>query len=173
MVHFITPYRLDKDLGRAYNEAISMLPDGDHVCLMDIDVMFLLPEQPAMIIRAAQEYHNSLITCKTGRISASSAQKGYDTGGDVAYAVQLARALHRTENYPVRTKRPISGFLMCFPVSMWKQFKFKEGIGCLGVDTDWSTRLLRAGVNIFVLQNVYVYHLYRLENGIQNKNHLL
>lgn len=38
MIHHITPYRLDKDLGAAYNEAFRYVGPNDWICFgVDID----------------------------------------------------------------------------------------------------------------------------------------
>ncbi len=41
MIHLVHPFRADKNLGKAYNEAFRNCPDGDWLCLMDWDVMLL------------------------------------------------------------------------------------------------------------------------------------
>ena len=46
---------------------------------------------------------------------------------------------------------------------VWNEIRFKEGL--LGVDWDFSQKVLDKGYPIYIMQGLYVFHLYRLGNG--------
>jgi GT2 family glycosyltransferase len=70
-------------------------------------------------------------------------------------------------------KHPISGFLMLISRKMWNKVKFSESGKCLGVDNDFSANILQTGKKIYRMNSVYVWHTYRLMNGIKDKTHLV
>lgn len=171
----IKPYSLDKDLGACYNKTMALIPEGEHACLMDIDTMFLTPQQPGIIMQYIEKYPNAVLTCYTNRISPLSKQLLHGRVNDNAdIRVHAATAVKmQMEPMKVRTiGNAISGFLMVIPKSVWNKFKFIEGIGCLGVDTWFSRMCHKKGVPILLMENIYIFHQYRLENGIYAKDHL-
>ena len=184
MIHWAVPYRSDKNLGRAYNDefkkALAFKPCyQDHVCLRDIDTMFLTPEAPAIVEHYAESYPDALLTCFTNRIGnkAQRLSKDSDENRDMGYHIEKAinRQKSRGDFLPVtELKAPISGMFMIVPIGMWIGIGgFKEGIGCLGVDTDFSQRVQDANYKILLMTSIYIWHTYRLMNGVQHKKHLI
>jgi GT2 family glycosyltransferase len=171
----ITPYATDKDLGRQYNQAMAMIPESGHACLMDIDAMFLTPQQPGIIEQYIEKYPDAVLTCYTNRISPLSKQLfngQINNNSDIK--VHIANAV-KMQLQPMKVKMVgncISGFLMVVPKSVWNKIKFVEGIGCLGVDTWFSRALHKAGIPIMIMETVYVWHTYRIDNGVHSKEHL-
>jgi GT2 family glycosyltransferase len=176
-VHIIKPYSIDKDLGRAYNEAMSRIPDGDWACLMDYDTMFLTPDCGAILHGYAQQWpQNSLFTCYTNRLHESAKDQLLD--GVVSENLMLDYHMERAYNQKhflfqaTPLKHEISGFLMMIKKETWNVVKFREGIGCLGVDNHYCWDLMKAGKLIYRMDGLYVLHLYRLKNGVKDKTHL-
>lgn len=171
----LKPYRQDKDLGAAYNRAMEMIPDGGHACLMDIDAMFLTPQQPAIIEQYVEKYPEAVLTCYTNRISPLSRQlfNGHlNSNPDIKTHIGCAATL-QTKPMKVRMiGNAISGFLMIVPKSVWKKVPFVEGIGCLGVDTQFSRELHKRQIPILLMETIYVFHTYRIMDGVSNKEHL-
>ncbi|HLA53220.1 MAG TPA: hypothetical protein VK618_07940, partial [Flavitalea sp.] len=74
-VNIMIPYALDKNLGRAYNETMRMVDDGDWACLMDYDVQLLTPDAGKILHDYAIRFpHAGMLTCYTNRIHPSSPQ---------------------------------------------------------------------------------------------------
>lgn len=171
----IKPYRQDKDLGKAYNETMQMIPENGHACLMDIDTMFLTPQQPGIILQYIEKYPNAVLTCYTNRISPISKQLYHgqvNNNPDVLVHINTATKM---QLQPLKVRmigNAISGFLMVIPKSVWNKFKFIEGIGCLGVDTWFSRECHRRRIPILLMETLYVFHIYRIENGIYDRSHL-
>lgn len=179
MVHFLSPYRTDKNLGKSYNEAMALLPDGDTACLRDIDTLFLTPDQPAIIEEYVTEYPDSVLTCFTNRISQLSRPQllgeTVNENSDIREHIKLAE--NQQDRYKItriatEINRDISGFLMVVPKSVWLKFPFPEDGKCLGVDTYWNRTIRAAGIKILRMDAVYIWHTYRLSNGVQDKRHL-
>lgn len=175
-VHQLQPYRRDKNLGRAYNEEMKLIPDGHHACLRDIDTLLLTPNTPAIIESYVEKYPHAVLTCFTNRVSPISKKQlikgSFSEITDISYHINLAFEQEKVDTVtPIR--RCISGFLMVVPKTIWSQFPFPETGVCLGVDTEWSRLLIRCGVPILRMDGVYCWHTYRLKNGITDKTHLV
>jgi len=174
MIHFITPFRLDKNLGRAYNEAVSLIPDGDHVCLMDYDMCFFSPNSIPLIYDYVFIYPDAVLTCWQSRghdIAAQTSKKSeFDLRLLADNAIQLEKEFGGQLPVIEITKH-LSGFCLVFPKSLWKEVPFKEGIGCLGVDTNWMKDLQEKGKKVYLMERIFALHAYRLKDK-QDKSHL-
>src|SRR5688572_16812150 len=105
MIHYLTPYRKDKDLGKAYNEAIRDTDCilGDWICLMDIDVMFLTPDGPAIIEKYIDDLKMNdvgMLTCYTNRVGSKEQLLAGKISGntDILHHIRIAeqRKAHST-----------------------------------------------------------------------------
>jgi GT2 family glycosyltransferase len=67
--------------------------------------------------------------------------------------------------------KPISGFLMVIRKSTWDRVKFDDG--CLGVDNKYHLKIVAAGMDVLRMNGIYVWHTYRLINGVRDKKHLI
>lgn len=178
MIHIITPYREDKDLGKAYNRACELIPDGDWICLMDIDAMFLTPDAPAMMQRYVDLYpQTGVFTCLTNRVSHLAFEQLYEghPSSEDSILVHIGIATRQRNLLPQSTiirRGEISGYLILFSKETWQQNKFDEGIGCLAVDTFWSRRIIQMGKDIRRMDAIYIWHTYRLWKDIKDKEHL-
>lgn len=173
-----SPYRLDKNLGKAYNETMALLPDDWWAAFHDIDTCFLTPESIAIIHKYIELYPSTgIFTCFTNRLSTLSTKQllngkiseDMDMRNHIAIAQVQKSRLYTT--YEV--KKDISGMLMVISKATWKRFPFKEDKKCLGVDTEYNRRLRASGRKILRMEGLYIFHIYRIENGINNKSHLL
>jgi hypothetical protein len=64
---------------------------------------------------------------------------------------------------------------MVFRKSLWKQFPFPEETPAgtiLGIDTEWTNRLLASGKTIARMDGLLLFHYYRLAEGRKYKEHL-
>lgn len=176
-VHILKPYALDKNLGRVYNEAMAMIPDGDWACLMDYDTCFLTPGCGWTLHNNATLFPNTgIFTCYTNRIHHLQPDQNYlgypSDNTDFAHWVNTALELEKQPPTVTSIDHEISGFLMMVSKETWKEIKFSEDGKCLGCDNDYSRRILASGRRILRMDNLLVWHTYRI-NDIKDKTHLL
>jgi GT2 family glycosyltransferase len=177
-VHIVKPYSIEKNLGKAYNEAMRLIPDGDWACLMDYDTMFLTPDCGQIL----HEYVNwnptvGIFTCFTNRVHPLAKDQLLDgfLSDNVSIDYHIERAYNQKRNLfqVTEIKHEISGFLMMVSKKTWNEIKFSEYGKCLGVDNDFSTAVLQSGRKIMRMDGLYVFHTYRMKNGIKDKTHLV
>jgi GT2 family glycosyltransferase len=176
-INVMTPYALDKNLGRAYNEAMSMIGEDDWGCLIDYDVQFLTPGAVRMLYEYAGSYPDTLLTCLTNRIHPCNRDQLYrgtvSNVSDMCQHMEIAERLAVNPHTVTELTQHLSGFLMLLSKRVWNEIKFTEDLKCLGVDTDYFDRLQTAGKKVYRMNSLYVFHTYRLMTGIKNKAHLL
>jgi GT2 family glycosyltransferase len=175
-VHISIPYRLDKNLGKAYNQVMARIPEGDAACFIDYDVMLLTPDAGRILYEYANSQPESLLTCFTNRISPLSRRQllnGAVSGEtDIKKHIALAEDQRKLLYQVTPIQRDISGMLMVIPKSLWVEHPFDESQKCLGVDTYYGRRIREAGRKILRMNGLYVFHTYRLLTGITDKTHL-
>lgn len=169
------PFRSDKNLGKAYNDEMALIPDGDHVCFRDIDTLLLTPNTPRIIEGYITRFPDAVLTCYTNRISPLSRKQLFrqqmSDDSDIVHHMEIAEKQEANDSVS-RINHTISGFLLVFSKELWKLYPFKETGLCLGIDTEWSRRLLANGVPILRMNGVYCWHTYRIKNGVTYKQHL-
>lgn len=168
------PFSLDKDLGKVYNKAMSAVTD-DYCIIMDYDAMILTPNTMPLVDQYVKAYPDAaLLTGWASRAHPSSSQRYHTMNeGNIIQAIHEAERLEKKPMSVRKIHKNLTGFFMVIKKSTWEKYKFKEGIGCLGVDTDYWQQLIAAGETILLMETVYVWHTYRLRYGIKDKNHLL
>jgi GT2 family glycosyltransferase len=168
------PFSFEKDLGKAYNTAMAKVTD-EYAIIMDYDAMILTPNTLPLVDRYVKTYPEAaLLTGYASRAHPSSSQKyPVMNNGDVLRAINIAEKLEVRAMSVKKIEKNLTGFFMVIKRSTWEKYKFKEGIGCLGVDTDYWQQLIAAGETILLMETVFVWHTYRLKNGIKNKEHLI
>lgn len=178
MIHVICPYRTDRNLGRAYNEAMARIPDGDWAVICDWDVLFLLPETISHIQGYVDRFPDTAIfTCYASRSHVNSVAQmlpnGCSNNDSILYHTDIARKQTEKLYQVTNINRVISGYVMVISKATWKKYHFIDNGACLGVDTDLSKRLLREGKPIRRMDGVYVWHTYRLFSDIKDTSHLI
>lgn len=177
MIHHITPYSIDKNLGQCYNKAISIIGDDDYACIRDIDTLFLTPEQPSYVEEYIHRFPDAgILTCFTNRISPLSKAQLYNQvvseDSDIRTHINIANELKKYLFNTTVIDRDISGFLMVVSKKVWKDHPFPETGKAIGVDTQYGRMIRAAGLQILRMDGVYLWHTYRLMNGITDKKHL-
>lgn len=177
-VHHIIPYSLEKNLGVAYNEAMALIPEGDWACLQDYDVMLLTPDAPAHIHEYAVRNPNvAMLTCLTNRVHPKSTDQLFsrhvDDDSNMRRHIEIAELSKRYLYDTQQIHDNISGMLMLMSKAQWKKTPFVEDLKCLGVDTEMSKTLRERGEPVLRMNGIYVWHTYRIMNGIRDKTHLL
>ena len=175
----MTPWRADKDLGKAYNECFELVPDdNDWVLITDRDIIFLDHTYGKILEWAINKYPDAgILTCTTNRLSIRP--QLHENGSlfkepDIRVHAEQAKKDAKQKKYRVTgLDRPIAGLFMAIKKSTWKQVKFAEGMGALNVDVDYSRRMMESGRKIYRLDGIYVFHYYRMLEGKNYKEHLL
>jgi GT2 family glycosyltransferase len=178
-IYYFTPYSLEKNLGKEYNKYIENVTnnDDDWICLTDADMMFLTPDYGTKIYEIL--YKNldvGLFTCYTNRVG--NIEQLYDKHFSRNDSLINHRkiASYAYEQYKDELKyinEPISGYFMLFSRKTWRQVgKFSEDLQILGVDNDFSSKILKLGKKIALMKGIYVLHYYRLMEGIKYRDHL-
>lgn len=177
MIPVCTPYSSDKNLGRAYNRMIQQLTNFGFVCVIDYDVMFLTPDAISLIERYTHAFpQTGVFTCYTNRLHPQSDGQLFagvcSENDSIRHHIDLAEKA-RKDFTVSEINHPIGGFLMVIRTKVWQEIKFNENKKCLGVDNDFTKRVLDAGYKILRMNGVYVWHSYRLVGGYRDKKHLL
>lgn len=176
VIHFPTPFRRDKNLADAYNFVFERYcRPNDWVALRDIDTMFLTPDAPNIVEDYINLYPDTgIFTCYTNRLSLHAKDQLYrgmiSPNTNILHHIRIAESLKHDRSV-TEINRKISGFLMVISFKTWEQFRFR-GSACLGVDNDYSNEILEAGLKIRRMNGLYLWHSYRLLNGINDKKHL-
>lgn len=173
-----TPFSTEKNLGKAYNEEMAMIPECDAACLIDGDVMFLTPDYGHILNDYHNRYPDAVLTCWTNRIhELAKGQLLKDAGDDIRQVIPAARFIKNNQTVePIQGT--VSGFLLVVPKSVWNKHKFTEENlykpgqpNLLGVDNEFTNRIRRNGVQVLRMNGMLVWHTYRLLDG--SKAHLL
>lgn len=154
-----------------------LIPEGDSACIMDYDVQLLTPDAGSIITRYAAEHPDKVLTCYTNRIHPLNVEQlligKVDDNPNMSQHLIRAKNLSNKPHTATLVKDHLSGFLFVLPKSIWEKCPFPENGQCLGVDTEWFKALGRVGVQVLRMDRIYVWHTYRLLNGIRDKQHLL
>lgn len=153
------PYRADANLGRAYNEELERLPDGDWAAFLDHDAMPTTPRWHAQLLEAiAFMPEAGAFVAMTNRIAAPWQCCGDSKTNDIAWHRRFG-----AERAKVRTLLDVSqtkgfgGVLFAVSKSSWRLAGgFAEGLGC--VDHSLHFALQRIGRPVFLVEGLYVFH---------------
>jgi hypothetical protein len=135
--------------------------------------MFLTPNFGTIIEEYSALFPDAVLTCRTNRIHHLSKQL-YPVGdaNTIIDCLTIADNIkHIRTVTEIKPGEGMSGFLMVIPKKIWFKIPFIENGGCLGVDSQFRIDLHNAGIKIYIMDGMLVYHQYRLLTN--NKNHLL
>lgn len=179
-IHYISPHRPDKNIGRAYNDTIKHLSGKSWICLHDSDVLFLLPDSKTQIARIVDTYGDQfdLIGCSTNRLGDTHQlfDGEFSSNTDIAHHRSIAIEARERYGDKVEESYYIAGMLMLFNKNTWaKVGGFKENdIRC---DYKFNYAVEKCGKKIGIAKGLYVFHAYRLwetdhENARNSTKHL-
>lgn len=178
---YTTPFSSEKNVGREYNRICSKAEEGEWICIRDADTMFLRSDFGAIIQDNIKKYPNArLFGCLTNRLGLEyQLYKGeISENPDILYHKNICDKIYiENKNTSTITKKPIAGFFMLFHKSLWNEFKFCDGMTNDKnelFDWDFSKRVIEAGEEVRIMQDLYLFHYYRFkEGGKQYIEHLL
>lgn len=174
MIYFLSPY-YPGDLGKGYNDHIKgKYSPNDWLCVMDMDTCILNNKIPYKLYEYTKQYKDAgILTAYTNRIGGHQTQlfgSELSENYSILYHKEITDELIQFPNQVNIINQPISGFFMLFKYSTFEEVGgFDNGIF---VDGKFSEKVLKIGKQILLMQNIYVFHYYRLKEGKQYKEHL-
>lgn len=177
MVHYISPYRTDKNIGRAINEAIRHLDcrSDDWVIHTDMDLLWLRPDSKKQLEEILLSTDYDILGVMLNRL-----------GNDYQLARHMFNETNILEHYKEATRRhslnygqvidfpagPMAAAVMCFKVQTWKDLGgFDEN--SLAFDTQFCIRAVNSNYQLGLCTGIYCFHYYRLHKEVNNIDHLL
>lgn len=165
-IHYIQPFRTDKNIGKAINEAIQNLryDANDWIVLTDHDMMWLLPDSKAQVERILMGTDYDILGCMTNRLRLPDQLVGgkFIDNDKIRDHIAIAEKCREMWGDQVKTANTVvAAFMLCFRVSVWERVNgFVEDV--LNFDTQfcWEAQKI-CSARIGIMSGVYVYHLYR------------
>ena len=170
IIHYITPFSTDKNIGLEYNNRIDELSDG-WIVLRDYDTL-LFPNSCNLIpkiIKSNPEYE--LFTCLTNRIGVHlHCVKGMFMEDSILAHQNKADELRERFGTEVMETGIAPGLCMIFHKSLWQRIGgFKQH--SITFDREFSNDAKRLGARIGLAKGLYIFHLYRYPHK-DAKNHI-
>ena len=177
-IFYFVPYSLEKNIGKAYNQHMALLPnDNDWGVIMDGDTMFLTFDWGHAIAEVIAKLPDAgLITCLTNRIGKGRGQIYGEDSPDILIHRAIAKRIDKEFRGQYRKhNHHVSGFFMAIQKKTWKEVgKFTEAPGkILAVDDAFSKKILRSDKGIYIMKGMYKLHYYRMAEGRKYKDHLI
>lgn len=181
LIHDIIPYSTKKNLGKAYNDAMALVPNSDHICFRDGDTCWLTHDYGMHLAEYVRLYPDAILTCWTNRINEKAEQQFKCPRNEPDMRAHMVIAMNQKNHlYEVTPLQGfVSGFVMVVPKKIWNDHKFSEHQvysdrgphNLLGVDNDFTNRVRKAGIPVLRMDGLYIWHTYRLLTD--TKEHLL
>lgn len=156
----MTPFRADKNLGVAYNEAMALLPDGGWALLMDHDMHFTTTQwwHQCQAAIAAEPY--GTFTAVTNSIASrwQRAAEAPPAGGSIDHHRAIGKVRLENRNLlDVTLTAGMGGVVILISKHNWMTVGgFADGMFC--VDHQMHFALRDAGLKVFLIEGLYVYH---------------
>lgn len=169
-----TPYDIGKNLGRAYNECMSLLSNEDYGIIRDRDVIYTTPDYMELVYFHIDQHPNvRAFTATTNRIRHQPqkdilAPQTNDISLHVEYGLKKQK-----EQFKITTDvtdKHMSGFWMCFKKSLWTQIGGAKQDRLLTIDVDLRKRIRDAGEKILLLNGLYLFHFYSNYDGVGQRD---
>ena len=177
-VFHMIPWNSDKNIGKSYNDSMSLVKSDDWVCFLDGDAVHtshFFGKRIEEVIEMNPEY--SLFTCVTNRVNCpyqiapnvdikTNDQEYHRNFGDRIWETYGNQVMDISNNME------LSGVFIAIKKSVWEKVGgFKEE-RMLTIDNDIHRKVRDSKQKVGLMKGIYVQHWYR--GGIQsNKQHLL
>jgi len=161
----MSPHRSDKNIGKAYNDDISLTPDDAWICIHDSDACFLLPYAKTYLENVIEDHGNeyALIGCMTNRLGLihQCVDNEFSENFDLIKAYNDATKVWKENGTRVDEVDSVAGLMMLFKKSTWKMAGgFIENTYLC--DLKFSKRVKSMGMKIGLAKGIYMFHGYRL-----------
>lgn len=177
-IHYISPFRSDKNIGKAINDAIIQLNgnENDWICLTDHDVLWLLPDSKSQLQHILSETEYDILGPGTNRLANDTQLvAGMFDLTDIKKHIEIAKILQTTQPYEVvATRATLAAFCLCFRIKTWHKLAgFAEK--SIQFDTIFCNNAIKEGLKMGVMCGIYLFHLYRMQshNPKHDIKHLL
>lgn len=163
------PYAADRNLGRAYNDAIALLPEDAWAVLLDHDSLQTTRDWFRVLAEAiAFKPEAGAFVAVTNRIDAvwQRASEADPNNHEDGYhcAIGKSRLTHRTL-LDITDTKGFGGVTFALSKRAWREAGgFADGLLC--VDHSIHFRLRARGYRIYLLESLYVYHRRRAFVGV-------
>ncbi len=172
MILTTIPFSSSKNLGRAYNEVMERLRDDDWVVFLDHDAMFTTKNWHDQIVRAVQTRPDAGMLTGVANRTGNLAQRAVPAinQNDHNYARhrlhgELIRKKFGDAAVDITNRFPIGGVVMVLSKRSWRRTGgFVDGLLC--VDHRMHLAMKRAGLRVYLLRGLYLYHWRRAHNDI-------
>lgn len=172
-LRYLTPYALDKHIGREYNQQIKDFPDEDWIIIRDGDTCFTTPfwgtQVHDIIQKHGKEYQ--LIGCVTNRVNNEEQLPYGFSEEEYTHHHKIGAALHQEKYDQVKPAKQIAGLCMIFPKTLWNQIHFDEVYRPYYFDQIFCRMVTAAGYKIGIAEGLYIFHAYRWGNPDPRKNY--
>jgi GT2 family glycosyltransferase len=178
MIIYPSPYSTEKNIGKHYNQVMSILPNSsDWACFIDGDAMFTTIDFGHQIEAVIKNNPDcGLFTAMTNRVGTKyQCVKGMWDENDMRKHRMKGEELkkqHNTKCIDITDLSPISGVVILLKKQIWEKVAGFEENNMLGIDNSIHYRVANRGLKVKLMLGVYVYHWYRGGNRSYNK-HLL
>jgi len=168
----VVPFKEGQQIGRAYNREMERLPDDGWTVFLDYDVMIMNPHWHEICCRAINRVGDraGLITCFTNRIGCKTqVAPGVDPDNfDMHYHREFARKLWQTRKGTIHDHTDtrgcrFSGFFMLTSRRAWERAGRFKTDSFFHVDVDYYDKVKRAGMRVYLLEDLYCFHMYLRE----------
>lgn len=178
MIYYSIPYDSNKNIGKYYNDFMSVLPnDDDYGCFVDADTIFTTPNYGHIIEKVIRENPTvGSFTATTNRVNCPwQIHPGVDVEtNDVEYHRNFGKSVQDIFGsycVDVTDLQLMSGFFIVIRKDTWRKIGgFLEG-GMLGVDNDFHLKIRKKREKMYMMKGIYLYHWYRWPNP-KDKTHL-
>lgn len=153
------PFRADKNLGRAYNEALELLPADAWALFVDHDAMPTTPKWHAQFEEAiAFRPDAGAFVAMTNRIASPWQRCGDPDSNDIAVHRRFGAARTKVRTLlDISATKGFGGVAFAVSRSAWRAVGgFADGLGC--VDHSLHFGLQRIGRPVFLIEGLYFYH---------------
>jgi hypothetical protein len=176
MIWFFKPYSMERDIGVAYNQYCSQVPnDNDWICLMDGDSMFLNSDYGHVIQTYIDKYPEcALFIPTTNRVGAT--YQCYNNIRSENDSIRHHRRISKQLNgdYTIKDLSLFKVTMPCyiFKKALWNKVKFDTTGNILGIDIRFSEAIKPYG-KTYRMNGLYLLHYYRLLEGKNYKGHII
>lgn len=153
------PFRDDLNLGRAYNEAMALVPDDGWACLIDHDMSFTTKQWHAQLVEAITAVPEAgAFTCCANRIGAFWQRAGDPNQYDMGWHYRFGAARRRVRTLlDITETKGLGGVLICLSKAVWHDVGgFVAGLLC--VDHQMHFAIAATGRRLYLIEGLYVYH---------------
>jgi hypothetical protein len=166
-IYYFIPWNSEKNIGKSYNELMSLVNDDDWVCFVDGDAVqttHFFGSRIEEIIKTNPKY--SLFTCYTNRVNRKyQIPPNVDwENDDQKYHRNIGEELwekNKNQVIDITTSDPLSGVMILIRKKEWEHVgKFKEE-KMLGVDNDIHIKFKESNFKVGLMTGIYLQHWYR------------